>query len=172
MGMFPYTCNECGGAYERCGTTHYNEEDDDSCEECGGGQFCWEDEVIAVGPIKWYAGDDIHKQWVQSFLKQYKKRKPLVLQGRYEGYGELHVTLNELPHNLQVVVVPVEFEEYLDGWYKHRTANKIVLTCKTLYCYSCYPKLDSIYRGPITENGTKYAPSFHMMTRNRLKNNA
>lgn len=39
MGIFPYTCEACGGADVKC----CNER----CEEgCTGGQFCYRDEVV------------------------------------------------------------------------------------------------------------------------------
>jgi len=39
MGIFPYTCVECGGGYQRCG--------DSECEvDCGGGQTCYEEAVV------------------------------------------------------------------------------------------------------------------------------
>jgi hypothetical protein len=39
MGMFPYTCGTCSGAYKRCGYKN--------CEnDCPGGQFCYEDDVV------------------------------------------------------------------------------------------------------------------------------
>ena len=39
MGIFPYTCENCGGGYKRCGNTN--------CEpDCAGGQLWYEDNVI------------------------------------------------------------------------------------------------------------------------------
>lgn len=46
MGMFPYTCGYCGGAYERCGVN----------KDCEGGQFCWEDDVIILVNGKRFEG--------------------------------------------------------------------------------------------------------------------
>jgi len=42
MGIFPYTCEKCGGSYKRCGY--------DKCEnkDCFGSQFCYEDNVIIL----------------------------------------------------------------------------------------------------------------------------
>lgn len=38
MGLFPYTCEACGGGYERCGVVEH--------KNCSGGQFCYEDNVV------------------------------------------------------------------------------------------------------------------------------
>lgn len=46
MGMFPYTCDVCGGGYNRCGNPQ--------CKpDCEGGQMCWEEEcyVLVKGTI-------------------------------------------------------------------------------------------------------------------------
>ena len=40
MGIFPYTCEICGGGYKRCGNKK-------NCERyCTGGQMCYEDNVV------------------------------------------------------------------------------------------------------------------------------
>lgn len=39
MGMFPYMCECCGGAYKRCGYKNCK-------NDCSGGQFCYEDNVV------------------------------------------------------------------------------------------------------------------------------
>lgn len=41
MGIFPYTCKACGGAYERCALTN-----DEDHSDCNGGQFCYSEEVV------------------------------------------------------------------------------------------------------------------------------
>lgn len=40
MGIFPYTCQKCGGGYNRCGNQG-------NCEpDCLGGQMCYEETVV------------------------------------------------------------------------------------------------------------------------------
>ena len=66
MGIFPYTCVACGGAYKRCC--------DKACEErpdCPGGQFCFSEDVVVV-----IAG------------------KPIP--GKYTGYGTVETKLGEV----------------------------------------------------------------------------
>lgn len=38
MGYFPYNCQICGGAYNRCGYSKH--------KNCPGGQFCFEEKVV------------------------------------------------------------------------------------------------------------------------------
>ena len=88
MGLFPYTCPECGGGYHRCGTKHDNDEGDESIE-CDGGQCCWEDDVVF--PMK----------QVDDTIKYYS--------GQYSGYGDVDTRrLNK--------VFSLEFEEYFEDW--------------------------------------------------------
>ena len=76
MGMFPYECKICGGAYNRCGAIEHNQmkksiygmyenydsdddsddSDDDKIYKCSGGQFCWEDEVYFLYKNVLYLG--------------------------------------------------------------------------------------------------------------------
>jgi hypothetical protein len=63
MGIFPYTCELCGGGYQRCALSEIDEEHHD----CEGGQFCYEEDVV--------------------ILVNGKK-----FDGVYNGYGEVEVT--------------------------------------------------------------------------------
>jgi hypothetical protein len=60
MGKFPYTCEKCGGAYQRC-AIHSN---------CQGGQFCWETNVVLLvnGEPKSGEYDGYGRVWVGSEL--------------------------------------------------------------------------------------------------------
>jgi hypothetical protein len=40
MGIFPYKCECCGGAYRRCCYKNCRK------DNCSGGQFCYEDDVV------------------------------------------------------------------------------------------------------------------------------
>ena len=50
MGIFPYTCENCGGAYARCGYKKCKE------NNCSGGQFCYEDNVVILVDEKKFFG--------------------------------------------------------------------------------------------------------------------
>ncbi len=59
MGIFPYTCEICGGGYNRCGNQI-------SCSpDCNGSQMCYEDTVV----IKLSNGE--------------------IIFGIYDGYGQI-----------------------------------------------------------------------------------
>ena len=101
MGMFPYTCEVCGGAESKCGKggvycsdCGYHEEDghgkdghESGCkgsfEKCEGGQFCYQDSVVILvidtGKVK---------------------------HGFYDEYGGVDV------YNDPVKYIPIEFERY------------------------------------------------------------
>lgn len=58
MGVFPYTCDVCGGGYKRCCVGHCdtcaeNEQDTINCNltghvKCIGGQFCFDPKAIII----------------------------------------------------------------------------------------------------------------------------
>ena len=160
MMMFPYTCVVCGGGYKRCGQELHQDQD----EECAGGQFCWEDEAVVVGPFKWLHGPKEDKRWINNFIKC-KENKQHALYGIYDGRGKVRITNNGVPTMLHLLVVPLEFQ----GMYKNGIpANTVILTSCKVYCFSCFrsqPSLYTLYTGPITPETTKHAPSFKMSLR-------
>ena len=75
MGLFPYECDKCRGAYHRCGRQ------DPNCYCQGkGSQCCWEEEVILVL---------VNKGFPHQMLK---------IESNYDGYGR--ITLNEKQENI------------------------------------------------------------------------
>lgn len=129
MGEFPYDCEECGGAYNRCGAYHYHEyhECDSDCEsdcdegeekECKGGQFCWEPEVVCV-VTEVHIGNPSAKS--ANGVKKIKVGD--VLYGGYNGVG--HVEYIDEYHDLVVCVDP-------DSLY----SENYVLA--KVWCSSCY----------------------------------
>lgn len=106
MGVFPYTCEICGGAYERCGNN-------DCVDDCDGGQFCYETEVVVV------------------VNKKYGK-KGRVYDGVYDGYGQVETEDG-------TIYIPSEFNEFIDDWCVNLTydPNK---TNIIIYCKSCFLK--------------------------------
>ena len=122
MGEFPYTCEECGGAYKKCGKGDYGESCDDcghhddtgheagckgSFKDCEGGQSCWQDEVVI------------------------KLEDGTILEGTYEGYGIVDVP------NDPIEYVPIEFIEHIKIWELKEGTYKI---CH-IWCKSCYVKI-------------------------------
>ncbi len=103
MGEYPYDCEKCGGAYERCGTEHdeYEEHDCDSdcgsdcdgCDErekCEGGQFCWEPGVVCV-VTEVHIGDPTNADGLRGGEQLIAAMKNVkvgdVLYGEYNGGG-------------------------------------------------------------------------------------
>lgn len=81
MGLFPYECDKCRGAYHRCG----RQEPDCYCQ-CKGSQCCWEEEVVLV------------------LLNKGFPDQMLIIVSSYDGYGRIYLTkeeVNILPTNLK-----------------------------------------------------------------------
>ena len=69
MGLFPYECDKCRGAYHRCGR-----QDPDCYCRGKGSQCCWEEEVILVL---------VNKGFPDQMLK---------IESNYDGYGRINLT--------------------------------------------------------------------------------
>lgn len=108
MGQFPYECPTCGGGYKRCGTDHSFSSEDD--EECEGGQFCWNENVII----------EINFNGKKIYLKGCK----------YTGYGNVI-----LPDHEKFLVHSNEFSEYFIHW----NHNYPISYCNKFYCEDCLP---------------------------------
>lgn len=136
MGLFPYTCEECGGAFDRCAR------DCKPGEGCDGegGQFCWEEDVVCIP-------EDIQieskSEATRIMSEIFEKIKGQPLNGTYNGYGDYYLEISsELVNNV----------ELLESFNK-LSINRFPLTCfvdeegasdvynciiVTPYCRSCY----------------------------------
>ena len=125
MGLFPYECIKCGGAYERCATKCNPADTGNSCGGIGG-QFCWEDTVVCIVDkllIK-DESDPLYKTHQYIFDKI--KNCPITCS--YTGYGSVIIhTFNEagVPYTISVT----ESDDYSSS------ANLFV---GRFWCASCY----------------------------------
>ena len=81
MGLFPYECDKCRGAYHRC-----SRKDHDCFCQGKGSQCCWEEEVVLV------------------LLNKGFTDQMLIIVSSYDGYGRIYLTkeeVNILPGNLK-----------------------------------------------------------------------
>lgn len=125
MGQFPYECSKCGGGYKRCGQQEEHVELD--CDErqvywCDGGQFCWEDDLVAQ-----IEGTDGETYYIP---------------GTYTGYGYAEF-VQDLPRSEMTKgqetpkpldIYSMEFQEFFDGW------GSVKLVAKAFICRSCFEK--------------------------------
>lgn len=135
MGQYPYDCEACGGAYERCCTIHGPDEN----EPCGGGQFCWSDEATCVFDTLQIEKPDTEAATILTELFAAVGSRPL--EATYTGYGSfiipydaLGITGKLLEDVLKLPKSPVGtgFEVFCadnDEW------NAIVVKA---WCASCY----------------------------------
>lgn len=80
MGMYPYDCVLCGGAYSRCG----NEEHP---RRCKGGQFCWEDAVYCQVVEIVISGENEDEKRQYEAVKD-RLKVGSIIQATYDGGGE------------------------------------------------------------------------------------
>lgn len=189
MGQFPYECKVCGGGYKRCGNQDKGDRriefnmdgpcgagnesgnesvGDESCTECEGGQFCWEEACVIIyngNPIYgFYDGygrvqcetkmttEDIKKYGIQLINKKKKKysKKGLKMTASRknkicskENIERRFVKLDE-----KIRYYPIQFEEHFDVWFRdpksqHVDENEKGVEHKIageIYCQSCYIK--------------------------------
>lgn len=89
--MFPYTCEYCGGAYERCGQNDH--------ENCDGGQFCWEDDVVIF--VDGERFDGIYNGYGQVETSDGTIYIPSEFNEFIDGWG---LDLNYDPEEIEVVI--------------------------------------------------------------------
>ena len=129
MGLFPYECDKCRGAYHRCGRQ------DPNCYCQGkGSQCCWEEEVILVLLNKGFPGQRVS------------------IESNYDGYGRIYLTEeqeNILPEGLNWEDFGLSIKK--DTVFDLNTRESIEITLLELneydsrkrditqiYCKSCY----------------------------------
>lgn len=125
MGMYPYDCVICGGAYDRCGTGQEEE-----CE-CGGegGQFCWENSVVCqvekivlTDLASYNEGIREDLQLNETHMEKLRALKVGdILEGEYDGGGRVIVEEYD----------PIEFVLEEETWAKMYVVVKV-------WCKSCY----------------------------------
>ena len=94
--MFPYTCEECGGSYMRCGY--------DKCvtKNCSGGQFCYEDNVVILVNGKRY--DGVYDGYGQVYVSSIKDKKDKSISSHRDSESTERT----------IIYIPTEFNEYID----------------------------------------------------------
>ena len=142
MGQFPYECAKCGGGYERCAFCTENkchrcddlDNDPEACknghEECEGGQFCWEDDVmIIIDKNQPYVKNPPSEN--QRFSSEQASEE--VLHGSYGGYGIIKV--ENYP---QFDFFSMDSDLSVEDLYKpHESKNKVIIISQ-IFCKSCY----------------------------------
>jgi len=106
MGIFPYTCEICGGGYNRCGNQS-NQGDQSTCESgCPGGQMCYEENVA----IELINGETFY--------------------GTYDGYGTV-----SCDNAKNMIFVPKEFDEFIPHWNlnKKKKIQLVSIYCRSCY---------------------------------------
>ena len=132
MGIFPYNCGICGGAYSRCGQLDKHKQEYEECNEeekqeylkdyhyeirdgelyCPGGQFCFEDAVVIT--VK-------DTRNLSSKLRKKLSKIRFPLKGIYTGYGS--VSIKDLD----------DFDFIED---EDETGENVVIV--NIFCKSCY----------------------------------
>ena len=137
MGLFPYTCEECSGAYDRCAR---NCEPGEGCEGKGG-QFCWEEDVVCIPEeIQIESKSDATRIMSEIFLKI--EGKPLF--GTYNGYGDyyLEVTPELVNGDIDLLISfnALSMNKFPSTCFVDEEGASDVYNCiiVTPYCRSCY----------------------------------
>ncbi len=133
MGCFPYDCEKCGGAYERCGQGGSHEG-----EKCEGDQFCWEPEaILTLDPEQF---DRLIRQKKQDYGQHEIKACPgekqsngkHTLKATYSGYG--FFTHADYPTLKFIIPEHVDIEESMGSI---RGDPKAPIVVEGVKCYSC-----------------------------------
>ena len=127
MGMFPYTCELCGGAYKRCAygghpPDSYTGEEKDykgPLTPCKDGQFCWEDNCIIS------SNEILHvpKGMTAPDLKSIPRMRAM-----YDGYGCFENVAYK-----DYKFVSIDFHESNVDRYSYQVIIRVIA-----FCSSCY----------------------------------
>ena len=127
MGMFPYTCEVCGGGFKRCAYGGHPPEDYEGTwkdykgplEPCTHGQFCWEDNSIIE------AIEILHvpKGITATDLKSIPRMRAI-----YDGDGSF-----ENPAYKDYKFVSIDFHESNMDRYSYQVIIRVIA-----FCSSCY----------------------------------
>ena len=113
MGLFPYDCEVCGGGFQRCGVLKH--------QNCLGGQFCFEENVI----IK------INNQYYQGLYDG-------------DGYVKIKKTINNEKNTLyNKNAYPIKFHKFFDNWFLQQKVKNPIIASE-IYCNSCFTNNFSI----------------------------
>ena len=120
MGLFAYECVECGGGFKKCGRKGL-ERCEDADKPSHFGQFCWEDEVCCTIENT----DNLSIESTEILLEYILKKKSVVVEGVYGGYG-----------NVLVVDCPLKFiDKNVELYEKEDLSNVVVVS---ISCRSCF----------------------------------
>lgn len=124
MGLFPYECIACGGAYERCGSG-CKPDDDNGCGG-EGGQFCWEDRVVCV-PDKLVITNP-ESNTLKTLQYIFDHIQNIHMYGIYTGYGTAKIPTFDEKGNATII------ELCEDNQY---ASNENYIVCR-MWCASCF----------------------------------
>jgi len=121
MNMYPYICENCGGAFNRCGNKN--------CQNntCKGSELCWEDEAILIiqgTKINNYSDENMEE--ILSYSLEYLNQ---TVKATYTGYGFFEVEGCSF----------LFFDKHYINSYNHKdTENYIIVTP---YCATCFKNI-------------------------------
>ena len=116
MGLFPYECKICGGAYKKCNYKKH-------CKSCKGGQMCWEEDVMIKTNYGWIVGKYDGNGYVIISKEKYN---------------------HDIIKNLPDVVWPIQFSKYFKYWTNEMGDD--FKTCEDVQCLSCWEKLSNFIK--------------------------
>jgi hypothetical protein len=121
MNMYPYICETCGGAFNRCGNKNCQNTD------CKGTELCWEDEAVLL--IQGTKINNYSDENVEEILSYSLECLNQIVKGTYTGYGFFEIEgCNFLFFD----------KHYLSTYRCKDTENYIVVTP---YCASCFKNI-------------------------------
>ena len=153
MGMFPYTCYTCGGAYKRCAYRGHLPEDDEGSETddegaetddegaetddegaetdykgilnpCKDGQFCWEDNCIILSNKILH----VPKGMTAPNLKSIPRMRAI-----YDGYGCFDIDEIKYPACKDYKFVSIDFHELNVGNHLDQVIVRVIAVCSSCY---------------------------------------
>jgi hypothetical protein len=140
MGMFPYECVICGGGEIRCGS--------DNCDDdCDGGQFCWESDVVITFTFEEQEAEekleltsDSENEGIYKIRRVVQPKKVIVksLQGVYDGYGSIEFDIDGEEY-LYDLNCPDDEEDFIEECWGI-TSDKYSWGVPIVRCKSCFDK--------------------------------
>jgi hypothetical protein len=132
MGMFPYTCELCGGGYSRCvygghppdSYTGAKNDYKGTLDPCKDGQFCWEDNCIISSSEILHVPNGITAPDLKSIPR---------MRAIYDGYGCFDIDEMKYPACKDYKFVSIDF----DTSNMYRYIDQVVVRV-IAFCSSCY----------------------------------
>ena len=121
MNMYPYICEVCAGAYNRCGNKH--------CQNtnCSGSELCWEDEaVLIIHGTKINNYNDENVEEIMCYSLEYLNKS---VKGTYTGYGFFEVEGYSF----------LFFDKHYLNSYTHKDKENYIVVSP--YCASCFTNI-------------------------------